>query len=64
MNHPNLVRCYGGQTTNDNYSILSELMADNLFNLLSKKSVKLDPYHIYKMAIQVRRNSQFTSAVD
>jgi serine/threonine protein kinase len=62
VNHPNLVRCYGGQTKNDNYAILSELMEDNLFNLLSKKSIKLDPYHVYKMAIQVCRGMEYLHA--
>eukprot|EP00029_Vermamoeba_vermiformis_P011454 TRINITY_DN6301_c0_g1_i1.p1 TRINITY_DN6301_c0_g1~~TRINITY_DN6301_c0_g1_i1.p1 ORF type:complete len:198 (-),score=52.91 TRINITY_DN6301_c0_g1_i1:20-613(-) len=62
VNHPNLVRCYGGQTKNDNYAILSELMEDNLFNLLSKKSVKLEPYHVYKMAIQVCRGMEYLHA--
>lgn len=52
LQHPNLLKCYGGHTKNDNYALVTELMEDNIFNLLNKKNFKIDMPTIIKIAIQ------------
>jgi serine/threonine protein kinase len=59
LQHPNLLKCYGGQTKNDNYALVTELMEDNIFNLLNKKSFKMDMPTIIKIAIQVAKGMDF-----
>jgi hypothetical protein len=61
LQHPNLLKCYGGHTKNDNYALVTELMKDNIFNLLNKKDFKIDMPTIIKIAIQAHKTTTTTT---
>jgi len=58
--HPNLVRCYGGQTTKEaECTIVTELMDDNLFDVLANNSLSFPFAKILYIALNVARGMEF-----
>jgi len=58
--HPNLIRCYGGQTTNaEACTIVTELMDSNLFDVLSDQSLTFTYPKVLYIAMSVARGMEF-----
>jgi len=59
VQHPNLVKCYGGITRDNRMIIVQELMQCNLADVLAETSIKLDTGNVLFIALQAANGIHF-----
>jgi serine/threonine protein kinase len=59
VTHRNLVKCYGGSTTNGNMFIVQELMQANLTDILADRTIEMDLGIRMRIALEVAQGMNF-----